>query len=111
MNWRGPGFDCSLRESLEAHDPPALRYSSSESFVRMWSFEPPPKPPPWMKMTSGVGLSDLAFHRSITLNFGSLPYTTLARSGAVVEAGFIGGPLGTAFFALGVPSCAASRVV
>src|SRR4051812_11717354 len=44
-----------------------------------------------MKMTRGVGLSDLAFHRSITLNFLSLPYTTLVMSGGVVEAGFFGG--------------------
>src|SRR4029077_17958925 len=64
-----------------------------------------------MKMTSGVGLSDLAFHRSITLNFLSLPYTTLVMSGAVVEAGFFGGALGAAFFALGSCSCAARRAV
>src|SRR3954453_19355562 len=96
---------------MDAHDTPALRYSSSENLVRMSSFEPPPKPPPWMKMTSGVGLADLAFHRSMTLNFGSLPYTTLARSGAVVEAGFIGGPLGAAFCALGFSFCAARRAV
>src|SRR6476619_7293660 len=75
----------------------------------MLSFEPPPKPPPWMKMTSGVGLSDLAFHRSKTLNFLSLPYTTLDMSGGVVEAGFCGGALGAFFFALGLPSCAARR--
>src|SRR5437764_12518509 len=60
-----------------------------------------------MKMTSGVGLSDLAFHRSKTLNFLSLPYTTPVMSGGVVEAGFFGGPLGTAFVALGISSCAA----
>src|SRR5262245_67090 len=88
---------------MEAHDTPALRYSSSASLVRMCSLEPPPKPPPWMKMTSGVGLSDLAFHRSMTLNFGSLPYTTLVKSGGVVEA------LGAVFFALGYCSCAARR--
>src|SRR3954452_16130830 len=80
---------------MEAHDTPALRNSSSENFVRMSSLEPPPKPPPWMKMTSGVGLSDLAFHRSMTLNFLSLPYTTLVISAGVVEAGFFGGPLGS----------------
>src|SRR5258707_1315137 len=68
-------------------------------------------PPPWMKMTSGVGWSDLAFHRSKTLTFLSLPYTTLVMSGRVVEAGFFGGPLGTAFSALGLSSCAARRAV
>src|SRR5205823_14105061 len=96
---------------MEAHDTPALRNSSSENLVRMSSLEPPPKPPPWMKMTSGVGLSDLAFHRSMTLNFLSLPYTTLVMSGGVVEAGFFGGALGAAFFALGFSSCAARRAV
>src|SRR5262249_62381432 len=83
---------------MEAHDTPAWRKLSSGNWVRMWSLEPPPKPPPWMKMTSGVGLSDLAFHRSMTLNFISLPYTTLVMSGTVVEAGFIGGALGGGFF-------------
>src|SRR5262249_36512220 len=94
---------------MEAHDTPALRNSSSESFVRMSALEPPPKPPPWMKMTSGVGLSDLAFHRSITLNFLSLPYTTLVMSGGAVEAGFIDGALGGVCFALGFCSCADRR--
>src|SRR6476660_8661569 len=78
---------------MEAHDTPALRNSSSENLVRMSSLEPPPKPPPWMKMTRGVGLSDLAFHRSKTLNFLSLPYTTLVISGGVEEARFFGGAL------------------
>src|SRR5947207_16002691 len=96
---------------MEAHDTPALRYSSSENLVRMWSLDPPPKPPPWMKMTSGVGLSDLAFHRLMTLNFLSLPYTTLVMSGGVAEAGFCGGALGAAFFALRFCSCAARRTV
>src|SRR3954452_1651467 len=96
---------------MEAHDTPALRNSSSENFVRMSSLEPPPKPPPWMKMTSGVGLSDLAFHRSKTLNFVSLPYATLAMSGGVVEDGFFGGAWGGDFFTLGFSSCAARRAV
>src|SRR4051794_28514655 len=96
---------------MEAHDTPALRNSSSESFVRTWSLFPPPKPPPWMKMTSGVGLSDLAFHRSMTLNFLSLPYTTLVMSGGAVEPGSFGGALGAAFFALGFSSCAVRRAV
>src|SRR4029453_8024675 len=59
-----------------------------------------------MKMTSGVGLSDLACHRSMTLNFLSLSYGTLVMSGGVVEAGFVGGAWGAAFFALGFCSCA-----
>src|SRR5436190_11753610 len=96
---------------MEAHDTPALRNASSENLVRMSSLEPPPKPPPWIKMTSGVGLSDLAFHRSKTLNFLSFPYTTLVLSGGVVEAGFFGGALGAAFFAVGFSSCAARRAV
>src|SRR3954471_2045669 len=78
---------------MEAHETPAFMNSSSENVVRTSSLEPPPKSPPWMKMTRGVGLSDLAFHRSMTLNFLSLPYTTLVMSGGVVEAGFFGGPL------------------
>src|SRR5437899_12931653 len=96
---------------MEAHDTPALRYSSSANLVRMSSLEPPPKPPPWMKMTSGVGLSDLAFQRSTTLNFVSLPYTTSVMSGGVVDASFVGRDWGTAFFAFGICSCAERRVV
>src|SRR3954463_12144906 len=96
---------------MEAHDTPALRNSSSDNLVRISSLEPPPKPPPWMKMISGVSLSDLAFHRSKTLNFLSLPYTTLIMSGGVVEAGLFGGALEGAFFALGFCSCAARRAV
>src|SRR6478672_7550364 len=96
---------------MEAHDTPALRNSSSESFVRMLSFEPPPKPPPWMKMTSGVGLSDLAFQRSMTLNFLSLPYGTLVMSGGVADAGFVGRDWGAALFALGFSAGAATRAV
>src|SRR3954449_11638354 len=92
---------------MEAHDTPALRYSSSANLVRMSSLEPPPKPPPWMKMTSGVGLSDLAFQRSMTLNFLSLPYGTLVMSGGVAEAGFAGGDWRAALFALGF-SCGAA---
>ena len=55
-----------------------------------------------MKMTSGVGLSDLAFHRSMTLIFLSLLYTTLVMSGGVVEAGFLRQALGSRFFRIGV---------
>src|SRR3954463_3249180 len=95
---------------MEAHDTPALRNSSSDNLVRISSLEPPPKPPPWMKMISGVDLSDLAFHRSMTLNFLSLPYATLVMSGGVAEAGFFGWALGAAFFALGFASCARRAV-
>src|SRR3954468_20525159 len=83
---------------MEAHDTPALRNSSSGSCVRIWSLFPPPKPPPWMKMTSGAGWSDLAFHRSMTLHFLSLPYTTLVMSGGVVEAGVFGEALLVSLF-------------
>src|SRR6476661_6664538 len=96
---------------MEAHDTPALRKSSSANLVRMSSLEPPPKPPPWMKMTSGVGLSDLAFQRSMTLNFLSTPYTTLVMSGGVAEAGFAGRDWGAGLFAFapGFCCCAARK--
>src|SRR5262245_47819068 len=45
-----------------------------------FDLSPPRKPPPWMKRTRGVGLSDFAFQRSMTLRSWG-PYLTFARSG------------------------------
>src|SRR5262245_45455823 len=58
---------------------PALRQPPSRAGARL-DLSPPRKPPPWMNTTSGVGLSDFAFHRSMTLRSCG-PYLASATSG------------------------------
>src|SRR5207247_7808545 len=58
---------------------PDLR-QESKRIVLNWDLLPARNPPPWMWMSRGVGLSDLASHKSRTLA-SDVPYLTLAKLG------------------------------